>query len=198
MASDEFPLLAFPDASAFEAWLAVQPPAALGAWLKFAKKGAPEATISKSNAIDCALAYGWVDGRLGRIDDHFFKTRFTPRRPGSAWSQVNRARVERLLTVRRIMPLGLVQIDKAKADGRWAAAYAPQSQAAPETDLAAALDAQPAARALFDALDSANRYAVLYRVHQAKTPESRTAKIAGLVAMLARGETIHPRRPRRT
>jgi len=184
MASDELPLLAFPDASAFEAWLAVQPPAALGAWLKFAKKGAPEATISKSNAIDCALAYGW--------------TRFTPRRPGSAWSQVNRARVERLLTVRRIMPLGLVQIDKAKADGRWAAAYAPQSQAAPETDLAAALDAQPAARALFDALDSANRYAVLYRVHQAKTPESRTAKIAGLVAMLARGETIHPRRPRRT
>jgi uncharacterized protein YdeI (YjbR/CyaY-like superfamily) len=123
MASDELPLLTFPDASAFEAWLAAQPENAPGAWLRFAKKGAPEATISKSDAIDCALAHGWVDGQLGRVDEHFFKTRFTPRRPRSAWSQVNRERVEKLLIAGRIRPRGQAQIDRAKTDGRWAAAY---------------------------------------------------------------------------
>jgi uncharacterized protein YdeI (YjbR/CyaY-like superfamily) len=198
MASDELPLLTFPDASAFEAWLAAQPENAPGAWLRFAKKSAPEATISKSDAIDCALAHGWVDGQLGRVDEHFFKTRFTPRRPGSAWSQVNRERVEGLLVAGRIRPRGQAQIDQAKTDGRWAAAYAPQSQAAPDDELRAALDAEPAARAFFDTLDSANRYAVLYRAHHARTPERRTLKIAELVAMLARGETCHPRRARRS
>ena len=198
MASDELPLLTFPDASAFEAWLAAQPENAPGAWLRFAKKGAPEATISKSDAIDCALAHGWVDGQLGRVDEHFFKTRFTPRRPKGAWSQMNRERVEGLLIAGRIRPRGQAQIDQAKTDGRWAAAYAPQSQAAPDDELRAALDAEPAAREFFDTLDSANRYAVLYRAHQARTPESRTMKIAELVAKLARGETFHPRRARRS
>ena len=197
MASDELQLLTFPNASAFEDWLAAQPENAPGAWLRFAKKGASETTIDKSDAIDCALAHGWVDGQLGRIDDSFFKTRFTPRRPRSAWSQVNRERVERLLIAGRIKPRGQAQIDRAKADGRWASAYAPQSQAEPDQDLKAALDAEPAARAFFDALDSANRYAVLYRAHQAKTPESRAAKVAELVAKLARGEAFHPRRTRR-
>ncbi|HEY5290400.1 MAG TPA: YdeI/OmpD-associated family protein [Caulobacteraceae bacterium] len=197
MASDELPLLTFADAPAFEAWLAAQPDNSPGAWLRFAKKGASEPTISKSDAIDCALAHGWVDGQLGRIDDAFFKTRFTPRRPRSAWSQVNRQRVERLAAAGRISSRGKAQIDQAKADGRWAAAYAPQSQAAPDHDLETALDAEPTARAVFAELDSANRYAVLYRVHQAKTPDARATKIAELVAMLARGETIHPRRTRR-
>ena len=197
MASDELPLLTFPDASAFEAWLAAQPDNAPGAWLRFAKKGAREATISKSDAIDCALAHGWVDGQLGRVDDDFFTTRFTPRRPRSAWSQVNRECVERLLIAGRVRPRGQAQIDRAKADGRWASAYAPQSQAEPDHDLKAALDAEPAARTFFDALDSANRYAVLYRAHQAKTPEGRAAKVAELVAKLIRGETFHPRRTRR-
>jgi uncharacterized protein YdeI (YjbR/CyaY-like superfamily) len=197
MASDELPLLTFPDASAFEAWLAAQPENAPGAWLRFAQKGAREATISKSDAIDCALAHGWVDGQLGRIDEHFFKTRFTPRRPRSAWSQMNRERAEGLLIAGRISPRGQAQIDQAKTDGRWAAAYAPQSQATPDDELRAALDAEPAAREVFDTLDSANRYAVLYRAHQAGTPEKRTTRIAELVAKLARGETFHPRRARR-
>jgi uncharacterized protein YdeI (YjbR/CyaY-like superfamily) len=197
MASDQLLLLTFPDASAFEAWLSAQPDNAPGAWLRFAKKGAPEATISKSDAIDCALAHGWVDGQLGRVDEHFFKTRFTPRKPRSAWSQVNRQRVEGLLIAGRIRPRGRAQIDQAKTDGRWAAAYAPQSQAAPDDELKAALDAEPAAREFFDTLDSANRYAVLYRAHQARTPENRTLKIAELVAKLARGETFHPPRTRR-
>jgi uncharacterized protein YdeI (YjbR/CyaY-like superfamily) len=198
MAADNLPLLAFPDVSTFESWLAEQPGDASGAWLKFAKRGAPEATISKSDAIDCALAHGWIDGQLGRVDEHYFKTRFTPRKPRSAWSQVNRERVERLFGAGRMTPRGQLQVNQAKADGRWAAAYAPQGQATPDADLQGALNAEPAARALFDGLDSANRYAVLYRVHQAKTPERRAAKIAELVDKLARGETFHPRRARRS
>lgn len=193
---DELPLLTFSDAAAFEAWLTAQPDDAAGAWLRFAKKGAPEQTISKSDAIDSALVHGWVDGQLGRVDEYYYKTRFTPRTRRSAWSQVNCKRVELLLIAGRMKPKGQVQIDRAKADGRWAAAYAPQSEAKPDDDLNAALDAEPSARALFDMLDSANRYSVLYRVHQAKTPERRAAKIAELVAKLARGETFHPRRGR--
>jgi uncharacterized protein YdeI (YjbR/CyaY-like superfamily) len=193
---DEPPLLTFADAASFESWLAVQPENTAGAWLRFSKKGAPEPTLSKSDAIDSALIHGWVDGQLGRIDEHAFKVRFTPRRPRSAWSQMNCQRVERLVAAGRMRPRGQAQIDRAKADGRWARAYAPQSQAAPDDDLNAALDAEPSARALFDALDSANRYAVLYRVRQAKTPEKRAAKIAEMVAKLARGETFHPRRGR--
>ena len=195
---DELSLLTFGDAAAFESWLTAQPDDAVGAWLRFAKKGAPEPTLRKSDAIDCALAHGWVDGQLGPIDAYYFKTRFTPRRPNSAWSQMNRERVERLLIEGRVKPRGQDQIDRAKADGRWAAAYAPQSQAAPDDDLNAALDAEPLARTLFDALDSANRYSVIYRVHQAKTPEKRAAKIAEMVAKLARGEVFHRRRNTRT
>jgi uncharacterized protein YdeI (YjbR/CyaY-like superfamily) len=192
--SGALPLLTFPDAPAFEAWLTVQPENSPGAWLKFAKRGAPEQTISKSDAVDCALTCGWVDGQLGRVDESYFKTRFTPRRPKSAWSQMNCERVERLLLAGRMRPRGQAQIDSARGDGRWATAYAPQSQAVADDDLTAALKAEPSAQVFFDALDSANRYAVLYRVHQAKTPEKRAAKIAELVAKLARGETFHPRR----
>lgn len=197
MPKDDLPLLTFADAPSLERWLDEQDKTSPGAWLRFAKQGAPETTVSKSDAIDSALAYGWVDGQLGRVDDHFYKTRFTPRRPRSAWSQINRQRVEKLEAAGRMRPQGRAQVDQAKADGRWAAAYAGQAEAAADADLSAALDAQPAARALFDALDSANRYAILYRVQQAKTPEKRTAKIAELVAMLSRGDTIHPRKARR-
>ena len=197
MADDDLPLLTFADAASLEQWLEAQGDGAAGAWLRFAKQGAPEATISKSDAIDCALAHGWVDGQLGRVDDHAFKTRFTPRRPKSAWSQANRERVERLQQAGRMRPRGQAQVELAKADGRWAAASPRQSDAAPDADLHAALDAAPAARALFDALDAANRFSVLYRVQQAKTPEKRAAKIAEMVAMLGRGETVHPRRVKR-
>ncbi len=140
MAADELPLLTFSDASTFEAWLAEQPENARGAWLKFGKKGAPEATISKTDAIDCALAHGWIDGQLGRVDEHFFKTRFTPRKPRSAWSQVNRERVERLRAAGRMTQKGEAQVNKAKADGRWAAAYAPQGRAVLDADVQAALE----------------------------------------------------------
>ncbi|MBJ7413151.1 MAG: YdeI/OmpD-associated family protein [Phenylobacterium sp.] len=194
MPAPDLPLLAFPHADAFEAWLADQPRTAPGAWLKFGKSGAPEATLSKSDAIDSALAYGWIDGQLGRVDDHYYKVRFTPRRARSAWSQVNRERVERLIADGRMKPEGLAEVARAKADGRWDAAYAPQGRATPDPDLLAALDAEPQARRFFDGLDAANRYAVLYRIQQAKGPERRAAKIAEMVARLASGKAFHPAR----
>ena len=194
MSVADLPLLTFRDAQAFEAWLAKQPPDAPGAWLRFAKNGAPEQTIGKSDAIDCALAYGFVDGQLGRVDEHFFKTRFTPRKPGSIWSRLNRERIARLVEAGRMTPAGQAQVDAAKADGRWDAAYAPQSQAELDADLEAALDARPKARAFFNTLDAANRYAVLWRVHQAKGPDKRAAKIAEMVARLERCEALHPPR----
>ena len=197
MADDALPLLTFADAASFERWLEEHGHTSPGAWLRFAKQGAPELTVSKSDAVDCALAFGWVDGQLGRVDAHFFKTRFTPRRPRSIWSQVNRERVERLEEVGRMRPRGRAQVEQAKADGRWAAAYARQSEAAPDPDLAAALDAESAARELFDALDAANRFAILFRVQQAGTSAKRAAKIVEMVAMLGRGETIHPRKAKR-
>jgi uncharacterized protein YdeI (YjbR/CyaY-like superfamily) len=197
MPAPDLPPLSFPDAAAFEAWLAAQPPTSAGAWICFAKVGAPEPTMSKSDAIDCALAYGWIDGQLGRVDAHYFKTRFTPRKARSAWTQINRERVERLTADGRMTPAGLAQVARAKADGRWDAAYAPQGRATPDADLLAALGAQPGARAFFDSLDGANRYAVLYRVQQAKSPEKRAAKIAEMVARLAARQAFHPPRKRR-
>ncbi|HTK34977.1 MAG TPA: YdeI/OmpD-associated family protein [Caulobacteraceae bacterium] len=193
----DLPLLIFRDAETFEAWLADQPRSAKGAWLKFAKAGAPEPTLSKSDAIDSALAYGWIDGQLGRVDEHYFKVRFTPRKARSAWSQVNRERVERLMAIGRMTSDGLAEVARAKADGRWDAAYASQSRSKIDADLLAALDACPPARRFFDSLDAANRYSVLYRVQQAKGAEQRVAKIDELVARLARGEAFHPNRKHR-
>lgn len=194
----DLPLLTFVDAESLRRWLDEQGETSPGAWLRFAKRGAPEQTVSKSDAIDCALAYGWVDGQLGSIDAHYFKTRFSPRRPKSAWSDINRQRVERLEQAGRMHPRGRARVDQAKADGRWAAAYVGPSKAVPGADLTAALDAEPAAREQFEALDSANRFAILYRVQQAKSPEKRAAKIVEMVSMLSRGDTIHPRRSKRS
>ena len=197
MAATDLPLLAFADVAEFEGWLAAQPDGSPGAWLLFAKQGAARATILKSDAIDCALAHGWIDGQLGAVDDQCFKTRFTPRKPRSAWSQINRERAERLIASGRMTPRGLTQVELARSDGRWDVAYPSQASAAPDDDLLAALEAAPAARAFFDTLNAANRYAVLYRVHQTRSPEKRAAKITELVAKLGRGEAFHPAHQRR-
>ena len=201
MARADLPLLTFRDAAAFEAWLETQPGDAAGAWLCFAKQGSSGATVTKSDAIDCALTYGWIDGQLGRVDATAFKTLFTPRRPRSAWSQINCERVERLIAAGRMAPRGLAQVELAKSDGHTAGPRpVPPHATLHATDYRASCCVGchvPSARAFFELLDSANRYAVLYRVQQAKTPEKRAAKIARLVAMLARGEAIHPRRQRR-
>jgi uncharacterized protein YdeI (YjbR/CyaY-like superfamily) len=185
------PILAFADARAFDAWLQSQGPMAPGLWLKLAKKGAPERTLTRSEAIDAALCHGWIDGQLDAYNDHSWLIRITPRKPRSKWSELNRRRASDLLAEGRMRPAGLAQIETAKTDGRWDRAYAPASVAEPPPDLAAALDANPKAAAFFATLTGANRYAILYRIGAVKTPETRARKVAQFVAMLERGETIH-------
>jgi uncharacterized protein YdeI (YjbR/CyaY-like superfamily) len=189
------PVLGFATAASFEQWLAAQPTASPGLWLKLAKKGSGVACLGKPAAIEAALCHGWIDGQLQPLDDRFWLVRFTPRKPRSNWSAVNRATALRLIEAGRMAPAGLAQVQAAQADGRWDAAYAPQSRATVPSDLQQALDAEPAALAFFATLTGANRYAVLYRVQDAKTPATRARRIAQFVAMLARGEVLHPPRP---
>lgn len=190
----DLPIMAFADQPAFEAWLADQPAGAKGIWMKFAKGASGIASVSKAQAIETALCYGWIDGQIDSFDADWFLTRFTPRSARSKWSAINKAKAIQLIADGRMRPAGLAQIERAKADGRWDAAYASQATIEVPADLQAALDAQPAAKALFAELDSANRYAVLYRVQEPKKAETRAGRIETLVAMLARGETVHPRR----
>ena len=189
------PILDFADAAAWEAWLAAQAArgdaATKGVWLRIAKAGNPASRLTKAEAIDGALCHGWIDGQIDRYDEAWFLTRFTPRKRGSKWSENNRKRAEALIAGGRMTAAGLAEIAAAKADGRWDAAYAPASTAQEPADLKAALDAEPAARAFFDTLTGANRYAILYRVQTAKKPETRAARIAKFVGMCARGETVH-------
>ncbi|MGN6269343.1 MAG: YdeI/OmpD-associated family protein [Sphingomonas sp.] len=185
------PIRAFADAAAWEAWLAAAPRGSAGVWLKLAKQSARAASVSKAEAIDAALCHGWIDGQLNPFDEDWWLIRFTPRKPRSKWSANNRKRAEELAAGGRMAPAGLAEIEAAKADGRWDAAYASQGKAEVPDDLAAALDAEPRARAFFDTLTGANRYAILYRVHDAKKPETRAARIVKFVAMCARGETLH-------
>jgi uncharacterized protein YdeI (YjbR/CyaY-like superfamily) len=190
----DLPALAFDDRAAWESWLETNGARSPGLWMKLAKAGAPRPTIGKAEAIEGALCHGWIDGQLAGFDEHHFLIRFTRRRPGSRWSAVNRDAAQRLIEAGRVSAAGLREVEAARADGRWEAAYAPQSKAEPPPDLLAALEANPAAALLFAGLDRANRYAVIYRVRDAKRPETRARRIGEYVEMLARGETIHPRR----
>ncbi len=185
-------ILAFATQDDWDAWLTAHGADWAGLWLKFAKQAAGVACVSKAEAIETALIHGWIDGQLDRFDDQFWLTRFTPRGPKSNWSQINRATAMKLIADGRMKPAGLAAVETAKADGRWAAAYAPPSRAEIPDDLAMALDAAPAAKAFFATLKGANRYAVLYRIHDAKTPKTRAARVKTFVAMLARGEVLHP------
>jgi len=185
------PVLDFADAQAWENWLAAQGGNAKGVWLKIAKAGNGASSLTKTQAIDAALCHGWIDGQIDTWDQAWFLTRFTPRKRTSKWSENNRKRAEQLVAEGRVAPPGLREIEAAKADGRWDAAYAPASTAEEPEDLKAALDAEPAARAFFDMLTGANRYAILYRVQTAKKPETRAARIEKFVGMCARGETVH-------
>jgi uncharacterized protein YdeI (YjbR/CyaY-like superfamily) len=185
------PIIAFADARAFEAWLAAQPAEAPGLWLKLAKQGNPESRLTKAEAVDAALCHGWIDGQLNPYDEAWWLTRFTPRKPRSKWSRNNRERAEELIAAGRVTPSGLAQIEAARADGRWAAAYASAGKAEVPEDLQAALDANPAAAAFFATLTGNNRYAILYRIGAVKRAETRARKIAEFVAMLERHETIY-------
>ena len=195
MSGDEsragLPILGFPDRAALEAWLEADGGSSAGIWLKLARQGSGRASVSKAEAIDAALCFGWIDGQLDKYDAGHWLIRFTPRRPRGKWSSRNRTRALELIAEGRMRPPGQAQIDAAKADGRWDAAYAPQSAAEVPADLLAALDANPQAAAFFATLKGANRYAILYRVGDAKKSETRAARIAKFVAMLERGETLH-------
>ena len=191
LGKDGLPILAFASDEDFERWLAGEHESAAGLWLKIAKKAAGIPTVTYAEAVPTALCFGWIDGQKASYDEQYFLQRFTPRRPRSKWSKINRSHVERLVAAGRMRPAGMAQVELAKADGRWDAAYDSQSTATVPDDLAAALQARPAALAAFDQLNSVNRYAILFRVHDAKRPETRARRIATFVDMLERGETLH-------
>ncbi len=187
----DFPVLAFPDQAALEAWLEAEHLTAPGLYVKLAKKGAGVPSIDWEQMVEVLLCFGWIDGRANRLDDSFYLQRVTPRRAKSVWSQKNVATVERLIAEGRMRPAGLAAVEAAKADGRWERAYAgPKDMTVPD-DLAAALDADPRVRAEFDGLDGANRYAILWRVQTAATPATREKRIAAAVELLREGRRIH-------
>jgi uncharacterized protein YdeI (YjbR/CyaY-like superfamily) len=185
------PVLDFADGAGFERWLKANALKADGIWMKMARKGAGRKTLAKAEAVDAALCYGWIDGQLDAYDDRHWLIRFTPRTPRSKWSRLNRTRATELVAEGRMRRPGQVQIEAAKADGRWEKAYASASTAEVPDDLAAALKANPRAAAFFAGLKGANRYAILYRIGAVKKAETRARKIAHFIGMLERGETIH-------
>jgi uncharacterized protein YdeI (YjbR/CyaY-like superfamily) len=187
----DLPALAFPDQAAFEAWLEEEHATAPGLYVKLAKKGTGVPSVTYVEVVESCLCFGWIDGRGNRLDDRFHLQRITPRRPKSVWSQRNVDRVEALLDAGRMRPAGIAAVEAARADGRWERAYAGAATITVPDDLAVALAAEPAAAREFQALDGANRYAVLWRVHTANTPATRAKRIANLVRMLAEGRRIH-------
>jgi uncharacterized protein YdeI (YjbR/CyaY-like superfamily) len=188
------PVEPFESPAAFEKWLKKHHASATVVWIKMAKKSSGLPSITWTQAVDVALCYGWIDGQSKSLGETWAIQRFTPRAKRSKWSKLNRERVARLTEAGRMRPAGLAEVERAKADGRWDAAYEPASRLTVPDDLAAALAASKKAAALFAKLDAANRYAILYRVGDAKKPETRARRIADFVAMLERGETPHPRR----
>jgi len=185
----------FKSAKAFETWLKKNHAASDGLWLKIAKKGANEPSVTYPEAVEIALCWGWIDGQKKGLDDQHFLQRFTPRRPRSIWSKINVDKVAALIETGRMQAPGHAQIEAAKADGRWAQAYHGARTSTVPEDLAAALEAEPSAKAFFATINATNRYAVLWRIQTAVKAETRAKRIAQLVQMLARGETIHIFKP---
>lgn len=186
------PILPFASVADWEAWLAEHHQSAPGVWIKYAKKGTGIPSVELGEALDVALCYGWIDGQRNSIDGTYYAQKYTPRRPKSKWSAINREKVAALIAQGRMQPAGLAAIDAAKADGRWDAAYASPSRIAVPPDLQAELEADPAAAAFFATLTSQNRYAILYRLHDAKRPETRARRLAQFMEMLRRGEKLYP------
>ncbi len=188
---DGRPVMAFRDRAAWAQWLEANHDRSPGLWLKLAKKGSGVPSVSREEALGVALCYGWIDGQAAALDEQHWLQRYTPRTGRSKWSRRNREAALRLIEAGVMRPPGLAAVEAARADGRWDAAYAPQSEITVPPDLAAALDRHPAARARFEELDSRNRYSILYRIGDAKKPETRRRRIDTFVEMLRRGETIH-------
>jgi uncharacterized protein YdeI (YjbR/CyaY-like superfamily) len=190
--ADQLPIQLFANADEFERWLEGNHESSEGVWLKIAKKGAEERSVSYAEALELALCFGWIDSQKRGLDERHFLQRFTPRRPRGRWSRINREKAEALLESGRMRGAGLAEVEAAKADGRWETAYEGQRTAQVPPDLRRELGARPAAAEFFAGLDSANRYAVIYRLEEAKKPETRERRLRKFVAMLERGEKIHP------
>jgi uncharacterized protein YdeI (YjbR/CyaY-like superfamily) len=192
---DALPELIVPNAAAWRAWLAEHHAEPAGVWLVLAKKGTEKPTsLTYAQALEEALCHGWIDGQARRRDQTTYRQRFTPRRKRSAWSKRNTGIAERLRAEGRMHPAGHAEVERAKADGRWEAAYAGPASIEVPPDLAEALAGEPKAQAMFENLSSQNRYAVLYRIATAKRADTRARRIAQFVTMLARGETVYPQR----
>ncbi|MFE0354960.1 YdeI family protein [Streptomyces nigra] len=184
--------VAFESAEAFQAWLGENHAVSPGIWLKLRKKAPGVVALDYAQALDVALCYGWIDGQKAALDDEWWLQRFGPRTARSRWSKINRDKVAALIEKGRMRPPGQAEIDRAKADGRWDAAYdSPRTATVPD-DLAAALAAEPAAAEFFETLNRTNRFAIIYRVQDAKRPETRARRIEKYVTMLAKGEKPHP------
>ncbi|HEX6687284.1 MAG TPA: YdeI/OmpD-associated family protein [Solirubrobacterales bacterium] len=189
--ADDLPILLFAAPPELEAWLEEENAGSAGIWLKIAKKDSGVKSVSYAEALELALCFGWIDSQKRGFDEKHFLQRFTPRRPRGRWSRINREKAEELIELGRMRPAGLVEVEAAKADGRWEDAYEGQRTAEVPADLQRQLDARPAAREFFATLDSANRYAIVYRLGEAKKPETRERRLRKFVEMLERGEKIH-------
>ncbi len=189
--ADEKTVEQFADAAAFESWLAANHADHPGIWMKIAKKGAAEPTVSYEDALDVALAYGWIDGQKRPLDAEYWLQAFTQRRPRSVWSKRNVEKATAMIERGAMHPAGLAHVDAARADGRWDRAYEGSRGASPSPEFLAALEANPAAREFYETLSAVNRYAFYYRIQNAKQDDTRARRIAAFVEMLARGETLH-------
>ena len=187
----ELPVHLFATATEMESWLDESHESSDGVWLKIAKKGAAEPSVTYDEAVELGLCFGWIDSQVRRFDDQHYIQRFTPRRPRGRWSKINREKAEALMEAGKMRPAGLAEVEAAKADGRWEAAYEGQRTAKVPPDLQRELDANPTAAEFFASLSGANRYAIIYRLDDAKKPETRERRLKKFLAMLERGEKIH-------
>lgn len=185
----------FADFDAFYDWLGANHASAEEVWIRIFKKASGRPTISSVEAIEVVLCWGWIDGIRKSWDDISFVQRYCPRRGRSTWSQINRDNVARMIEAGKMTAHGLAQVDKAKADGRWDAAYAMNME--PPAELLAAIEASPRAHEVYQTLTAQNRFALIFRTHNMKTPAGRAKRIADFVAMLERGETIYPQKGKR-
>lgn len=191
-ADDGLPKISFASQSSWEEWLADNHSTSEGVWIKMAKKDAGIESVRYPEVLESALCFGWIDGRRESLDEQYFLQRFTPRRPRGRWSRRNRETAGRLIHEGRMHAAGLAEVQRAQSDGRWAAAYEGQAQSTVPIDLQRELEARPKAKAFFSQLSSQNRYAIVYRLLDAKRPETRARRLAKFIAMLEAGEAIHP------